>query len=284
MISEEQVKLAANNMRSRMDSHLAGWWNNLMLSKDLPFDGFGLFGPTSYVLHLGDSRILIDPCLREKRWAEIIHERVVSDLNTFDAVLITHEDGDHLDPNFIEIALDADVSWYIPDFIDYSLLHGLNKSKINFIHAGDEIRFGETNIRAFTSNHKREYQTNSLSELGYYITSPKVSCLFPGDVRTYDSRFFGDLVNESPDWMFSHLWLGGGKALSNPIEWMLPDFCKFINDFSPKKIALTHLYETRRTANELWTWRHMGEVADYMLAEYPNIETIFTNLGQWYAF
>lgn len=284
-MTEERILRAVTNMRRRTARELPVWWERFMREKEQPRDGFGLFGPSSYVLRAGDAKLLIDPCLREEAWTAAIRDRVVSDLSSFDAVIYTHDHIDHLDPHFISVAAEAELPWVVPEFFSVSRLekYGLSRDRLDRIAAGETRTYRGTVLTAFASNHKRETQETGLPELGYRISTPAgKTYLFPCDVRTYDSAFYGDLVGSAPDWMFFHLWFGGGRALTPPWEPKLSQISRFIGDFAPKKLVIAHLYETGRTPNELWSWQHMGVLADRLLADVPETEVVFTSQGTWY--
>ncbi|MCQ2433571.1 MAG: MBL fold metallo-hydrolase [Clostridia bacterium] len=283
-MNAETTLSATEQMKQRTTKHLRRWWDRLISAKEQKKDGFGFFCSTSYVLRAGDAKLLIDPCLRDPAWGPLLSDTIKEDLRSFDAVLYTHEHDDHLDPNFLRLAAEADVRWIVPDFFDRDRLRnfGLSPDRVDFIGAGEQRVIQGTTVRAFASNHKRETETTFIRELGYQIKTAEHSYLFPCDVRTYDSSYYGDLVGSSPDVLFSHLWLGGGQAFSEPWEPKLTEYCRFIRDFAPKHTVIAHLYETARTPEEIWTWRHMGEAADRLLTDAPDTEVLFAQPGYWY--
>ena len=281
----ESVVAATAGMKQRMEARFSDWWDALMKGVNTEGDGFGLFGPSSYVLRVGEAKILIDPCFRFPSLGEKIAERLPADLAAFDAVVLTHSHGDHLCKHFWKCAEGAPVkNLYVPAFFEDELLrkNNIDPNRVSRIEPGSKIPVKNATVLAFLSNHKRETQTVGLPELGYSFRAAGKTYLMPCDVRTYTPGFFGKLVGSAPDAMFSHIWFSAKHGLAAPWEPKLTEFCNFINAFRPKRVVLAHLYETGRTPDEMWSYLHAGAVADRLLAISPETDVTVPQLGQWY--
>jgi hypothetical protein len=113
--------------------------------------------------------------------------------------------------------------------------------------------------------------------IGYLIELNRKRWLFPGDTRTYDASQFPDFG--PVDLLFAHLWLGQGCALME--EPPLTDaFCKFCLDLKPRKIALTHLNEFGRDANDLWDESHAEKICFRLQRFAANTPVIALQMGE----
>lgn len=88
----------------------------------------------------GGARILIDPSGAEK-------ERV-AEFRKLDAVLYTHEHGDHFDPDLAETFISSGV----PVYANVSTSKQI-KSDVNFVNDGLEFKVGDVSINAIELPH-----------------------------------------------------------------------------------------------------------------------------------
>lgn len=271
-------------MQQRYSNNLRQWWELLFSFDSLRPDGFGLFAPTSYVLQIAGTRLLVDPCLRDAAWGDLISDRLQNDLESLDGILLTHEHEDHCDPNFIRLAAGAKVRWFVPDFFRFNRLYewGLSEEKITRTSNGQEFSLGAVTLRIFESNHRNEGKASFVREYGFSLTHSDQTYVFPGDIRTYDPSFYPKFPDTAI--LFSHLWLGREQALNPPWEPKLTEFCQFVLSFHPRRITLAHLYETGRPPVDLWTYQHAGAVKDRLLALSPDTEVTVLEPGIWHPF
>lgn len=262
-------------------NHIGDWWDTLFRSV-AEKEGFGIFGPSSYVVNIGGTHLLVDPCLRNPSWGEKIADKINNDLKKIDGIFLTHEHEDHCDPNFIRLAAGCDVRWYIPEFFSLNRLieWGIPEERIILTHIGDKISLGETEVSVFESNH-RNSGAAFVREYGFAVTHNGKNYVFPVDVRTYDPSFYPKF--ENAEILFAHLWLGRGVARNGGWRDRLDEFCEFLLSFNPKRIVLAHLYETERSPSDLWTYCHAGAVADRFLCYNPEISVDPLKPGIWYS-
>ena len=217
----------------------------------------GLIGHAGYVLRLGNTRIAIDPapcyvtdderCIAEAReW-----------LGSFDAIVVTHAHVDHFDKKFI-FGLSDGARIILPEFI------GERPKGATVVKGGDAISVGECVIEFFDSGHSRGEKI--VDELGLCINYRGRRYLFPVDVRDYSFRLpnFADA-----DAVFLHLWLGRRRALLPENSEYVGDFCGFAEQFSRERLYLGHLYDHRRTIDDMWTDVHVEAVRERLRDAVP---------------
>jgi L-ascorbate metabolism protein UlaG (beta-lactamase superfamily) len=88
------------------------------------------------------------------------------DLPKLDAILITHEHYDHLDPPLITTVQKATQCTVVADVVSTKKLqHVIPNDKLLEVKAGSEIKIGAVNVKAEKSNH------NAQAPVTYIITS-----------------------------------------------------------------------------------------------------------------
>jgi len=91
----EEITASCEAMREYTCAHLRQWWDMLITRAAGDCDGFGLFGPSSYILRIGGARLLVDPYLRPDQEYGTLADCICADLAKLDGVILTHEHGDH---------------------------------------------------------------------------------------------------------------------------------------------------------------------------------------------
>jgi len=264
-------------------THLREWWDLLFTRVTEEKDGFGMFGASTYVLHVGDARLLVDPAVRPNDNYEVLADCMIPYLEKLDGVVLTHMHADHYDKTFIRHAAEAKIKWYVPDFfpIEDLVACGLTPESVVTTSPGMTVTLGNTELSFFESNHRNEGMETFVMEYGFCLCHAGKQYVFPCDVRTYDPSFYGSFPNTEV--LFSHVWLGRGKAMETSWEPKMQQFCEFVLSFGPKRVTLGHLYETGRPLTELWRYQHAGAVMDRLLAMDPALDVTILKPGVWFT-
>lgn len=130
-------------------------------------------------------------------------------LQNIDAILITHEHYDHLDPRLVTEVQKATGCQVIADPAStFRLRHHIPIDKLQVIRQGDEIKLGEVNVKAEKCNHTAKYPVTYVitSEDGVKIYHTADSLPFPelakmGMEEKFDLVFcsVGITVGASPE-------------------------------------------------------------------------------------
>lgn len=256
----------------------ASWWGNAFDSE--VGHAVTVIGPSTYLLDVDDTRIVIDPTFRFPWIQELVASRWKTDLAAADAVLFTHTHGDHYDANMVLELCDTPANLIIPDFFNGTQLldGGYPKSKLSFASEGLSFTVGNLRITPFESAHTRVEAKEHYPEYGYCIETSRGTLIFPCDVRNYDPALIPALPQA--DWLFLHIWLGGENSQNLPCEPYLYYFTRYALHFHAPHISFAHLYEIGRTPDEMWTYTHAGLCADAILAEAPHTDIRIPRPGE----
>ncbi len=270
-------------MHRHAEENLRGWWQQLFAKARAGEEGFGIYGPSSYVFCVNGRRFMVDPALTRPAWFEQIADIAVEDMEALDGIILTHTHSDHYDRNFIRSTAEARVKWYVPEFFGKGdlLSLGVPKENIVWTNPASVFDFGGVQLSFFESNHRNEGASVFLRELGYVFAAGGKRYVSPCDVRNYNEGVQFD--DKATDILLAHLWLGKQKALQDDWQPMVEDFCRFLLAFHPKRVTLAHLYDTNRTPDELWTYRHAGAVMDKLLELAPAVPVTVLRRGEWYT-
>lgn len=224
--------------------------NSILENMEKSKCGMGVLGPAMYILKFGETKIAVDPSMWDFPFDEKSRESLLKLLKTCDAVVITHTHSDHFDPEIIK-ALPSDVTCFIPDFIQLD--------KENKITTKDGFRAAVSDVEL--SFYESAHGTLELDvrEYGFCISYGGKKYAFPTDVRSYKKRF--DEIC-APDALIAHLWLGKRNALNLHNNIYIDEFCGFVNGFNAKRVYVSHLFDFRRTIEDMWTDIHYNYVSD----------------------
>ena len=249
--------------------------------EDTACDGcFSMFGHAFYIFKSGKMRWAVDPCVRTPEMKQECKDVISRLFSQLDFVVITHSHEDHYDLPLLNLLSEYDIKWYIPSFFRKSDIEksGLCESRIHYVSDGDTFAEGENTFTAFTSAHfgVDNGKIKGVDELGFFVQTFGKTILLPGDIRDYKAKLpeFSGV-----DHMFSHVWLGYGKALGECDETQVRAFCDFVCRFSPKNVYLTHLYD-KRPPDSLWTYSHAGMIADELSLLIPRTDVYVPIPGQ----
>ncbi len=218
-------------------------------------DRIALLTHAGYLLQLGGTRIAVDiapiwfPLTEESKQA--LDELI----GTCDAVLLTHDHGDHYDKRWLE---SLSVPVYVPDFLE---VRGAKA-----VAEGETLRIGNVSVHFFAVAHV------TVPEYGFCVEGGGQRLLFPTDVRDYDCEIpnFGKVSA-----VFVHLWLGKDRALQLKNNPRIPQFCQFAKQFGAEKIFLAHLDDPGRNDENMWSDVHCRAVKKHL----P--EAVCFRAGEW---
>ena len=236
----------------------------------------------SYLLRTNGVRWAIDPLALYWRVPEAPKVDIEHDLDGLSFVLLTHDHRDHLDLNLIRLLRDKSIRWVIPTYLQEKVLGetGLAQEKVISPRVMHPIELDGVTVTPFEGQHLVTYANGSckgLSAMGYLVECCGKRWLFPGDTRVYDITKFPKFG--SVDLLFAHLWLGHGSALLETNGYM-DAFCQFAADLRPKRIAITHLEELARDANNYIDDEHAQKALDLLASWYPAIESFSAHTGE----
>ena len=258
-----------------------GWKN--VFNRFLSEDGFALLYSTFYVVTLGGTRLLIDPCLRLPWMAQAIGERITADFDAADGILISHAHVDHFCPNAIRASEKSETPWYVPEIIPAPCREkmGLAPERVQkSIRDGETFRIGSITVTAFSMPHTDADGSHVMPEFGYLLEGNGKRLFFPMDIRNYDPAFLPKIGQ--PDMAFLHVWLGRAKALDLPCEPELTQFCTYAEQIGAKRVVLAHLQDMARTPEDRWTFTHCGLIADRLFETCPQTHVLVPQYGTWY--
>lgn len=212
-------------------------------------------------------------------------DNAADNLQGLDLVLLTHLHGDHFDASLLkQLCLRENLVIAVPEFMSEALLSAVDvvNCDLRIVSSGNIITVGNLKATAFDSIHFDEPadsgETMGCSELGWLIEVNEKRILMPGDIRNYNLNHqlpnFGHI-----DWLFAHLWLGRGKAMTFE-EDDLNNFCRFVGHFQADNLCFTHLHEISRNPEDYWSFTHAGLAMDRLLAIHPETRTMAARTGQ----
>ena len=217
----------------------------------------GAIAPAAYVFRFGDVKLAIDPSFAGFSEQEEKYAYLITKLQDFDAVFITHGHSDHYSPYFLE-ELGKSIKVYVPDFLECA-------NTVPYT-VGDSVKLGELTVTGFVSCHD-EPGMNPYPEYGLNLTYRGKTITMPADIRDYRTDRFRGM---KADLLIGHLWLGRGNGLNLYNNTFIAEFCDFINGFDASRVFIGHMDDVRRNMQSIWTDVHFAEVQKNI----PNVETI----------
>jgi hypothetical protein len=203
-----------------------------------------------------------------------------NDLSELDAVIITHEHGDHFCPRLAYELRHAKTIWYIPEGTrsDYIERSGLSEDKIVWIKPDDKWKIKDVEFNAFLTPHAVGEQP--FLQCGFEITTPFGKVLIPGDIRDYDYKCYPEFTDI--DLCIAHLWGGKDSLAEENYLPMLEKFSEICCGFNASRYFLCHLYEIGRKQNSLWSFKHAGLVMDMIYSLKPEAVVEVPRIAQSY--
>jgi L-ascorbate metabolism protein UlaG (beta-lactamase superfamily) len=166
-------------------------------------------------------------------------------------IVITHEHGDHFDPEQVAAIIDKNPSALIIG--DESIMSKIEAFDTKIVHAGDKITVGLFDLEFFGSEHALIHQSKPvIANLGVMISD---LLYFPGDSFT--------LPNKSVDTL----------AVPASAPWMkMSEAMDFLVAVRPRFAFPTHdaiLSDIGKALSDQW----LGEIASVNGIEYKRLET-----------
>lgn len=236
--------------------------------------GIGQLGTAAYLLKLGTTKIAIDPAL----WGLDIdlssRRRVIEELNDCDAVIVTHEHGDHFDPEVLSKVRSEKTKLLIPNFFGKTAVDNCIYVKENLISTvrGNNYYINDVRIHIFNSVHTPN-DDESIPSSGVMVEYMGGQYVFTGDVRQYAVEKYPKFDNTKA--LFAHMWLGSTDALNLHDNLNIDKFCAFVNSFRAEKIYFGHMYDVRRTIDQMWGDVHY----DIVKIRFPDSQVL--RMGDW---
>jgi len=265
------------------------YWERAFYAED---EHFTLTGPTCYIFKSGGKVLAVDPNIRDFSVRSRLEETVEELSKQLDMILITHYHGDHYDRVLLGMLTKHGAKLALPDIIhDKSLSDYVSKDRIITVHDGDIIDIGAFKARAFKNDlHFRRNGGSGLDEFGWHITTSKgKTILIPGDIRNYDADLLPSYIRGA-DHIFAHVWLGDHIAALDETNHTdndnFRDCADFFHDLTggnpESRVYFTHLFESGREIDAMWTFRHAGALMDAMYVRSPDTFTLAPKPGQCY--
>jgi L-ascorbate metabolism protein UlaG (beta-lactamase superfamily) len=280
--TEKQALIALK--RQALCQRYPSLWSQIVTDwgSDNPEDAAWLTYSANYLLRCQGVRFAIDPLALHWRVPEATEVDIAHDLQPLSFVLLTHDHRDHLDLALIRSLSGYPIRWVVPQFLIEKVLAetGLAEEKVIVPKVMKPFEIEGLTILPFEGQHLITYYDGTckgVPEMSYLIESAGRRWLFPGDTRVYDlSRIpkFGPV-----DLLFMHLWLGHGKALAGGNA-VLQDFCSFGAGLQPRRMAITHLEEFGRDADDFIDDEHVRLVRQVVETSYPSIDSFSVHTGE----
>lgn len=181
------------------------------------------FGHSSLLIEEGDRRILIDPGGYSTGDETLIN---------IDAILLSHEHGDHTSPDKLRslLSLNPNVKIYSnKSVVDYLNEHGIHAETVV---AGVQFMIGKLSIEPVGERHSILYRTIPTIENTGYLIADKL--LYPGDNFTLPPKAVEILA--AP---MAGPWLKLDEAISYVLE-VKPKVCFPVHDGILKQIGTTN--------------------------------------------
>lgn len=223
-----------------------------------------------YLVRTNDKLWGMDFYLPSNDSYEAIQGRLTDDLSRISYYFLTHFHEDHFDKRILKAFENTKTLMIVPDFLleDFQKSCNIPAERIQTVHSGDTVRFGELEVNVFESSHSAP-PYSIVPEYGYLIRANGKRLLFPGDIRDYASMCFPESCRE-PDVLFSHVWFGSVDALKPKDETLFHTYISFTKKLNAKRIFLAHLNEQNRLPYQRWTNRH----AAWIQEEFPGAEVM----------
>lgn len=244
--------------------------------QDNSIDQIWLMYSANYLIRTAGVHWAIDPLMLASRLPSA-PAVPIDDLDKLSFVLLTHSHADHLDLTLIRALSHLPILWMVPRPLLEQVLSkgGISRENVIVPQFGQPIRLSGIEILPFEGIHWRP-GNRGVPTTAYLVTFNNKRWLFPGDTRTFDAHLlpdFGPL-----DGLIAHLWLGGGCAQQSEPP-LLDAFCRFCLDLHPRRIALTHLEELGREADDYWDARHCLAVIDRFRQLTPDLTVNCAYMG-----
>ena len=259
-------------------------WANLIRDwrANDPVDAIWLTYSANYLARTGGVRWALDPLSLHSRLVEAPLVDIEKDLEGLSFVLLSHDHHDHIDLELIRALREKPIQWIIPSFLVEEIVAetGLPEAKVIIPRVMKPFKIDGIKIMPFEGQHLITYENGSckgVPEMGYLIECSGKRWLFPGDTRVYDLSRFPKLG--AVDLLFAHLWLGYGAAVIESKEYWEP-FCKFAAGLLPGRVAITHLEEFGRKADDFLSEAVALSVKEEFLSRYPEIDCFLGQTGE----
>lgn len=152
------------------------------------------------------------------------------------------------------------------------MLCGLDSDKIVFTEKDKEYIIGDIKLHIFESRHS--HSGESVPEYGFSVEYNGKNYVFAGDIRDYSTQSL--YKPDNIEVLFAHLWLGKANALNVHANEYAEKFCDFVRFFKAEKVFIAHLFDPRRTVEDMWTDLHFDLVKDKLK------NPVLFKTGDWY--
>ena len=178
-----------------------GSWAQRLLASPAPGSGVELtwLGQSGYLLRAGRTSLLVDPFLSPREDRLVAPPNRAEAFAGIDAVLVTHEHYDHLDPDACQALASASpkTQFTAPRPITGQLAElGIEAARIVAMQPGERVQLGEATVAAVPACHAihvsdgyslgRELSGGDARFLGYVIEIGGVSIYHAGDTIDFD--------------------------------------------------------------------------------------------------
>lgn len=279
--AEKQVQI--EQRRDEMITRYPALWSNMVAEWNSPGpdERAWLLYSASYLFRTQDVRWAIDPLTLHWRIRDAATVDAAHDLRNLSFVLLTHRHADHLDIDLLSALRHLPITWVVPEFLLPIVIRkaGLPRRKIVVASHLEPVELNGIYILPFNGLHWETIPgkpKKGVPAFGYLVECHDKRWLFPGDTRTYDASQLPDFG--PVDQLFAHLWLGRGCGLMGEPP-LLDAFCQFCLDLKPHRIALTHLNEFGREADDLWDETHAQKVCSKFREMSANLSVVSLGMG-----
>ncbi len=277
-MDRRHAQAKVESRRAEIITRYPGLWSQIISAwkQDDPTDNLWLMYSANYLIRTAGVHWAIDPLMLASRLPSA-PAVPIDDLDKLSFVLLTHSHADHLDITLIHALSHLPIRWVVPRPLLAQVLSkgGISQEAVIVPQFGQPITLSGIEILPFEGIHWRP-GNRGVPTTAYRVTFNDKRWLFPGDIRTYDADLlpnFGSL-----DGLIAHLWLGSGCALqAEPTQ--LDTFCRFCLDLHPRRVALTHLDELGREAEDLWEARYGLAVIDRFRQLNPDLPVDCAYMG-----
>ncbi|HLO14475.1 MAG TPA: MBL fold metallo-hydrolase [Anaerolineales bacterium] len=280
--SEKQARISRH--QTEACSRYPELWSKLIAEWNSPGfdDKVWLTYSANYLFRTNNIQWAIDPLALNWRIKEAPKVNAARDLSNLSFVLLTHRHKDHLDLDLLSALRHLSIIWIVPEFLLPLVMKEAGLPRDNII-TSVPLKPIELNGISIIPFHGLHWEITSngaergVPSVGYLIEYNGKRWLFPGDTRTYD-------VFQLPDFglidhLFAHLWLGRGCALLEKPP-LMDAFCQFCLDLKPRRIALAHLNEFGRDADDLWDESHAQKIRQKFQAISSEVSVKTARMGE----